>query len=130
MHPGRGVWTGGADRICGQRVCVDRRCTDGTWTWAVWTEGCVDSGAVHPLMAHTHCMGPGPGQGPGNDGFLYDAMYCTHYTGTGAGTGTHCFLLCPSRSLSLPRSRSSAVCISHYTPKTATEAYWNEYLFI
>ena len=53
------------------------------------------------------------GQGPGNDGFLYYTMYCIHYTGTGTGTGTgtHCFLLCPSRSLSL--SRSCAVCMSH-----------------
>ena len=35
------------------------------------------------LMAHTHCTGPGQGQGPGNDGFLYFTMYCTHYTGPG-----------------------------------------------
>ena len=32
------------------------------------------------LMVHTHCTEPGQGQGPGNDEFLYDAMYCTHYT--------------------------------------------------
>ena len=32
------------------------------------------------LMAHTHCTGPG------SDEFLYDAMYCTHYTGTGTCT--------------------------------------------
>ena len=43
------------------------------------------------LMAHSHWTGPGPGQGPGNDGFLYYAMYCTHYTGT--KTCNHCFLL-------------------------------------
>ena len=41
------------------------------------------------LMAHSHCTGPG------NDGFLYYAMYCTHYTGT--GTGYHCYR--PQRSL-------------------------------
>ena len=35
-------------------------------------------------------------------------MYCTHYTG--AGTWNPCFLLCPSCSLSLSRSR--AVCLS------------------
>ena len=61
-------------------------------------------------MACSHCTGPGTGQGMGNDGFLYYAMYCTHYTGT--GTGNHCFLLCPSQSLSLSRSRSRAVCIA------------------
>ena len=41
----------------------------------------------------------------------YYTMYCTHYTVTETGTGNHCFLLCPSRSLSLSR----AVCMSHYT---------------
>ena len=106
----------------------------------------------------------------GNDGFLYYAMYCTHYLVTGTGnhcyrarkrslqrlcfhrclsvhkdmggrgacmaggcawqgecvgematavggihpTGMHsCFLLYPSRSLSLSRFRSHAVCMSH-----------------
>ena len=44
-------------------------------------------------MAHSHCTGPGLGQGPGNDVFLYYTMYCTHYTGKGTGTGKHCFLL-------------------------------------
>ena len=39
------------------------------------------------LMAHSHCTGPGQGQGPGNDGFLYYAIYCSHYTGRGTGTG-------------------------------------------
>ena len=53
------------------------------------------------LMAHWHCTGPEPG--PGNNGFIYYTMYCTHYTGTQKGRGNHCFLLCPSRSLSLPR---------------------------
>ena len=33
--------------------------------------------------------------GPGNDGFLYYAIYCTHYT----GTGNHCFLLGPLFSI-------------------------------
>ena len=67
-------------------------------------------------MAHSHCTGPGPGpgqgpgQGPGNV-FLYYTMSCTHYTGT--GTGNHCFLLYPSRSLSRSRCLSRAVCISH-----------------
>ena len=55
-------------------------------------------------MAHTYYTGPVQGQGPGNDGFLYYTMYCTHCTGT--GTWNHCFLLCPSRSLSLSLSRS------------------------
>ena len=45
----------------------------------------------------------------------YYTMYCTHYTVTETGTGNHCFLLYPSRSLSLSRSRSRAVCMSHYT---------------
>ena len=60
------------------------------------------------MAAHTHCTGSG--QGPGNDGFLHYAMYCTHYRGKGTGTWSHCFLLCPSRSLSWSR----AVCLSHY----------------
>ena len=63
------------------------------------------------LMAHSHCTGLGQGQGPENDGFLYYAMYCTHCTGTGTAIRNHCFLLYPSRSLSL--SRSCAVCMSH-----------------
>ena len=62
---------------------------------------------IYILMAHSHCTGQG--QGPGNDGFLYYAIYCSHYTGTGTGTGNHCFLLYPSRSRSLSRSRSRAV---------------------
>ena len=32
-------------------------------------------------MAYSHCTGPGQGQGPGNDGFLYYAMYCSYYRG-------------------------------------------------
>ena len=43
------------------------------------------------VMAHSHCTGPGPDQGPGNDGFLYYTMYCTHYTGKGAGQETIVF---------------------------------------
>ena len=69
------------------------------------------------VMAQSHRTGPGQGQGPGNDGFLYYAVYCSHYTGT--GTGNHCFLLYPSRSRSLfrslSRSQSRAVWMSHYT---------------
>ena len=72
------------------------------------------------LMACSHCTGPGTGQGMGNDGFLYYTMYCTHYTGTGTWTGNHCFLLCPSRSLSLSRSLSHAVCMSHNIRKNLT----------
>ena len=64
-----------------------------------------------PLMVHIHCTGPGPGQGPGNDGFLH----YTHYTGVGTGAGNHCFLLCPSRCLSLSQSRTRALCMSHKT---------------
>ena len=45
-------------------------------------------------MACSHCTGPGTGQGTGNGGFLYYAMYCTHYTGT--ETGNHCYR--PQRS--------------------------------
>ena len=71
------------------------------------------SSTQHPyhtsLMAHSHRTGPGQGQGLGKDRFLHYSMYCTHYTGT--GIENHCFLLCPSRSLSM--SRSSAVCMSH-----------------
>ena len=40
-------------------------------------------------MACSHCIGPGLGQGTGNNGFPYYTMYFTHYT----GTGNHCFLL-------------------------------------
>ena len=46
-----------------------------------------------------------------NNGFLYYAMYCIHYTGIGTETGNHCFLLCPF--LSRSRSRSHPVCMSH-----------------
>ena len=63
------------------------------------------------VMACSHCTGPGMEQGTGDNGFLYYTMYCAHYTRT--GTGNHCFLLCPSRSLSLSHSRSRAVCLSH-----------------
>ena len=31
--------------------------------------------------------GTGNGNGAGNNGFLYYAMYCIHYTKTGNGTG-------------------------------------------
>ena len=65
------------------------------------------------VIAHSHCTGPGQGHGPGNDGFLHYAMYCTHYKGIETGAGNHCFLLCSSLSLSLSWSRSRAVCISH-----------------
>ena len=60
---------------------------------------------TYTAMVHSHCTGPG------NDGFLYYAMYCTLYSG--AGTGNHCFLLYPSQSQS--RSRSRAMCMSHYS---------------
>ena len=60
-------------------------------------------------------MEPGHGEGLENDGFLYNAMYCTRYTGRGTGKWNHCFLLCPSLSLSLSLSR--AVCLSHKTGK-------------
>ena len=70
--------------------------------------GFIISRFKHRVMAHSHCTGPGQGQEPGNDGFLYYAtcIYCSHYTGTGTETGNHCFLLYPSRSLSLSLSRS------------------------
>ena len=46
--------------------------------------------SVHvSLISHAHCTRPG--QGLGNDGFLYYAMYCTHYTGQGQGHGTIVF---------------------------------------
>ena len=45
----------------------------------------------YSVMAHTHCTRPGQGQGPGNNGFLYYATHCTHYTGT--GTWNHCFFI-------------------------------------
>ena len=60
----------------------------------------------YTFMAHSHCTGPG------NDGSLYYAMYCTHHTGT--GTGYNCYLLRLSWTLSLSWSQPCAVCISHY----------------
>ena len=36
-------------------------------------------------MAQSHCTGPG------HDEFLYYTMYCTHYTGTWAGTVNRCY---------------------------------------
>ena len=68
---------------------------------------------IRPYVSYTlHGAGAGTGTGTEtrNNGFLYYAMYCTHYTGT--RTGNHYFLLCPSQSLSL--SRSDAVFVSHY----------------
>ena len=65
------------------------------------------------IMLYTVHTTQGQGQGPGNDGFLYYAIYCSHYTGTGTGTGNHCFLLYSSRSRSLSRSQSRAVWMSH-----------------
>ena len=67
------------------------------------------------LMAHSHCTGLEHGQGPENYGFLYYAIYCSHYSGTKTGTGNNCFLLYPSRSRSLSRSRFRAVWMSHYS---------------
>ena len=64
-------------------------------------------------MAHSQYTGLGQGQWPGSYVFLYYAMCCTHYTGTGTGRGNHCFLLCPSWSLSLGLSRPHAACMSH-----------------
>ena len=61
------------------------------------------------VMACSHCTGPGTGQGPGNNGFLYYTMYCTHH----AVTGNHCFLLCKSQCPSLSLSGSQAVSMSH-----------------
>ena len=48
------------------------------------------------VLAYTHRTGPGPGQKPGNDWFLYYTMYCTHYTRTVTRAGNHCFLSCSS----------------------------------
>ena len=50
--------------------------------------------SVMSVMAHSHCTGQGQGLGPENVRFLFNAIYCAHYTGTGTGTetGQHCFL--------------------------------------
>ena len=74
----------------------------------------------YATMAHLHCTGPGLGQGPENDGFLNYAMYCAHYRGTRTGTGNHCFLLYPSRSLSLSLSQSHATCRSQSSNSTVS----------
>ena len=78
-----------------------------------WSVNCSHLGNIFKVMAYSRCTGPG--QGPGNDGFLYYAMHSTHYTGTGTGTWNDCFLLCSSRflSMSLSPSRSREVCLSH-----------------
>ena len=49
-------------------------------------------------VGESACRGGGvcQGQGPGNHGLLYYAMYSTHYSRTGTGTWNHCFLLCSS----------------------------------
>ena len=56
----------------------------------------------------------GTGNGTGNEkrwvSILHYVLYTLHRDRV--RTANHCFLLCPSHSLS--RSRSSAVCISHY----------------
>ena len=81
MH-GRGVHGGGKD------------------VWHAWQGACV-AGETATAADSMHLTGM----------HSYYTMYCTHYTVTETGTGNHCFLLCPSRSLSLSR----AVCMSHYT---------------
>ena len=87
MH-GRGVHGGGegcvAGGVCGRGGMHGRG--------RVWQER-------RPLQHSMHLTGM----------HSYYTMYCTHYTVTETGTGNHCFLLCPSRSL------SRAVCMSHYT---------------
>ena len=50
------------------------------------------------IMLYTVHTTQGLGQEPGNDGFLYYAIYCSHYIGTGTGTGKWwvpvlCFIL-------------------------------------
>ena len=59
--------------------------------------------------------GTGTGTGTKNKRFLYYTMYCKPYTVT--RIGNHCFLLCPSHSLSLSQSRSRGVCMSHQVSK-------------
>ena len=65
------------------------------------------------LMAHSHCTGQGYGQGPENDGFLYYAMYCTHYTGTGGWRTVVFYYAHPNLELFRSRSQSRAVCMNH-----------------
>ena len=47
------------------------------------------------IMAYSHSTGLAQGQGLGNDGFLYYAMYCIHYRGIATGTGTVSPCPCP-----------------------------------
>ena len=66
----------------------------------------------------------GTGNGTGNDGLKYYAMYCTHYTGTGTGNGTgHYWVPYPfphSWSRSRSRSRPRSVWMSHYSDRPET----------
>ena len=66
------------------------------------------------LMAHVYCTGEGRGKGRENNGFQNYALYCTHYTGTGAGTETSRFYCAHPGSCRCP---GSAVC-SVYEPLT------------
>ena len=68
-----------------------------------------------PVMAHSHCTGPGPGQEPGINGFsiLHHVLYTLHRH----RNRDHCFLLYPSRFLSRSRSQSRG---SVYKPLVVT----------
>ena len=77
-------------------------------------------------MAYSHYTGLGQRQGPRNDGFLYYAMYCTHYIVH--GTIVFYCALCSSHSLSLPQSR--AVCLSHKTHSYHLQQSWGKVIFL
>ena len=68
-------------------------------------------------LIHTHCSKQGHAQGQGHGGFLYYAMQCTRYKGTGTGTRTHCFLSCLSRSLSRSRVKQCELILSSLPAK-------------
>ena len=103
----------------GGAVVAEGACVAGGHAWpgrAWWGEGCVAGGVCG--RGGMHGRGPVAGETATAADSMhltgmhsYYTMYCTHYTVTETGTGNHCFLLCPSRSLSLSR----AVCMSHYT---------------
>ena len=48
------------------------------------------------VTLHFNGTGPRPGTGKEINGLLYVVKECSHWSETGTGTMTHCFLLCQS----------------------------------
>ena len=91
--------------------------------WISWNVMESDYGRILKSNSSFTLHGTGNGNETGNDGFMYFAMYCSHYTGTGTETGNRngdhwvpypfSHSLSQSQSQSQSLSRSRAVWMSH-----------------